>query len=253
MKTSEYLEGLRREGELLAAAVARADLAAPVPPCPEWQVRDLVQHIGTVHRWAAAIVRERFGDRPNPAETEKLRGPLPDDADWVGWFRAGHANLLDTLATADPEADCWHFYPAPSGHAFWVRRQLHETAIHRVDAEAAAGGGLTPVPPAVALDGVDELLAGMHNLDRSQVRSQRPRLLRIHATDAPAGHGDWYVRLTAEHPRTERTGDPAAAECTLSGTAEELYLTLWNRPAPGEITVEGDAALYELWRTTSAI
>lgn len=36
--------------------------------------------------------------------------------------------------------DCWTFLDAPSPLAFWARRQAHETAIHRADAQLAADG-----------------------------------------------------------------------------------------------------------------
>ncbi|MER6443505.1 hypothetical protein ABT275_45720 [Streptomyces sp. NPDC001185] len=41
---------------------------------------------------------------------------------------------------------CWTFNPArvPSPLAFWTRRQAHETAVHRYDAEAATGRPLCP-------------------------------------------------------------------------------------------------------------
>ena len=52
----------------------------------------------------------------------------------------------DTLRTADPAVRCWTFLPAPSPLAFWARRQAHETAIHRADAQLAAG----PVTPFAA-------------------------------------------------------------------------------------------------------
>ncbi|MGH9029357.1 MAG: maleylpyruvate isomerase N-terminal domain-containing protein, partial [Acidimicrobiales bacterium] len=50
MEVSRHVEILRAEGKLLAGAAREADLDAAVPDCPQWQVRDLVQHIGGVHR-----------------------------------------------------------------------------------------------------------------------------------------------------------------------------------------------------------
>ena len=43
----------------MAAAVAGADPDGTVPTCPEWTVRDLVRHMGGVHRWATGFVRGR--------------------------------------------------------------------------------------------------------------------------------------------------------------------------------------------------
>ncbi|MEU8574574.1 maleylpyruvate isomerase family mycothiol-dependent enzyme [Streptomyces asoensis] len=251
METAEFISVLDREGRALAAAAAEAGPDAKVPTCPEWQVRDLLRHTGAVHRWATSFVAladpsfRPFGDPPD----------LDGDA-LLDWFREGHERLVATLSAAPPGLECWHFLPAPSPLAFWARRQAHETAVHRVDAESACGRGpeetARDLDPAFAADGVDELLRGFHARGKSRVRTQTPRVLRVRATDA-AGAA-WTVRLSAEPPVTERdTGGGAAADhdCEVSGPAALLYLSLWNRaPFP---TVTGDATTAALWREKSAV
>jgi hypothetical protein len=37
------------------------------------------------------------------------------------------------------------------------------------------------------------------------------------------------------------------------GTAEELYLALWNRGPYERLEISGDASIMELWRRTAAI
>jgi uncharacterized protein (TIGR03083 family) len=246
VETSEFIAVLRSEGQLLADAAARAELDAEVPPCPGWQVRDLVRHQGIVHRWAARFVTEGL------TEAMPVEGDTPEDGALLAWFREGHAHLVKGLAAAPPELECWHFLQAPSPLAFWARRQAHETAVHRVDAEAALGKDLSPIGTAFAADGVDELLTGFHARARSRVRSERPRSLRVRAVDAPAGQGDWLVRLSADPPRTERAGE-GDADCTVFGTAAELYLALWNRGPYEGLEVSGDASLVDLWRRTAAV
>ena len=54
-----HIARLRAEGELLAGTAERAGFDAPVPACPGWRVRDLLKHLGYVHRWAAGYVREQ--------------------------------------------------------------------------------------------------------------------------------------------------------------------------------------------------
>src|SRR5216683_6561452 len=168
-----YIGALRREGELLADAAQRAGMAAQVPACPGWAVRDLLKHTGYVHRWATGFVAQGL-TRPAGASEEEILGQGPGDAELPGWFREGHAALVRALDTAGPDLDCWAFLAAPSPLAFWARRQAHETAIHRADAEraaaaagpaAAAGAAAGPArsavyEPAFAADGVDELLMG---------------------------------------------------------------------------------------------
>ncbi len=159
MEIAEHIDMLRRQGGLLADAAERAGLDAAVSPCPPWQVRDLLRHTGYIHRWAARHVTERPGQViDGPAEEEILRGGAPDP-ELLAWFRAGYAALAETLATADPALEFATFMAAPSALAFWARRQAHETAIHRADAESAAG--TTPEYPAeFAADGIDELIMG---------------------------------------------------------------------------------------------
>ncbi|MET7941373.1 maleylpyruvate isomerase family mycothiol-dependent enzyme [Streptomyces sp. NPDC005302] len=247
MKTAEHVETLDREGRLLLAAAEAAGVDAKVATCPEWQIRDLVRHTGMVHRWATAFVAEGHTSyHPD--------GGLPDldGDDLLAWFREGHGRLVKTLADASPDLECWSFLPAPSGLAFWARRQAHETTVHRIDAASAREGEPDPVAPEFAVDGIDELLRGFHGRPKSRVRSEEPRVLRVTATDVPTAV--WTVRLSDQAPVSDRaasTADAPPADCELAGPAALLYLALWNRaPFP---SVTGDASLAALWREKSGI
>ena len=242
LETGRYVEILDREGRALASAAERAGTGAKVPTCPDWQVRDLLRHTGTVHRWAASYLREGHTERRPLGDPPELDGP-----ELVAWYREEHRRLVDTLAGAAPDVACWAFLPAPSPLEFWARRQAHETAVHRFDAEAALGGTPSRVAGDFATDGIDELLRGFQARSRSRVRTDEPRALRVRTTDTDAV---WTVRLSPEPPVTTR-GVSGAADCELSGRAEELYLALWNRlPVP---SVTGDRALADLWRERSAV
>lgn len=246
MHTVDYIAHLRREGELLADAGAKAGEHSLVPTCPGWTVGDLVRHTGTIHRWATRIVAERL---PGPVPEDPMSEELTGGA-LLPWFLDGHDNLVRTLRAAGQETECWTFLPAASPVAFWARRQAHETAVHRVDAESARGGELSTLDPAFAADGIDELLTGFHARSRSPVRAEHPRTLRVRPTDADAA---WTVRLSADTaPRTERSAD-GPADCELTGPAQDLYLVLWNRLPLHAATLTGDAALAALWRETSPI
>ena len=251
METAEFIEILRQDGELLADAAETAGWDAPVPPCPGWRVRDLVAHTGCVHRWATGFLA-------GATEPAPLVVDAPADEALASWFRDGHDRLLDRLATAPADLECWTFLPAPSPLEFWARRQAHETAIHRFDAQSALGKGHAPYGTDFALDGVDELVTGFLARSRSRLRSQTPRVLRIRAVDGPSGPVEWWLRLSQDPPRAERTdGRPPAGtktpDCTFSGPAPALYLALWNRGPYEDIEVTGDGSLAELWRATSAI
>jgi uncharacterized protein (TIGR03083 family) len=250
--TAGHIAHLREEGELLAGAADRAGLDAPVPGCPAWRVRDLLKHVGYVHRWAAGYVREqhpKWVDRAS--EREILAGGPRDDA-LAGWFRDGHAALVRALEAADPGMACWTFLDAPSPLAFWARRQAHETAIHRVDAEQAAGtagteAGGASFAPGFAADGVDELIMGF--LGRDAKRGSwdgPPGVLGIHAGDGTGATAHWRVVSTPGQLAVSREAGPA--DCDVTGTAGGLYLLLWNRGDASGLQVRGDPGTLAAFR-----
>lgn len=252
MEVTDYIRALDHEGQLMAEAAERAGLAAPVPACPGWQVRDLLRHQGYVHRWATRFVAEALpAPVPEPTEAEILAGG-PPDPDLNDWFRAGHAALVSALAAADSDLTCWTFLPAPSPRAFWARRQAHETAIHRVDAEQAAAIDLTPIATDLAADGIDELIMGFFGRDERRLSDEQRaggrQIVLVRATDAGC---EWLVTLTADGQRaaTVRRGG-GEADCTLAGPAAGLYLLLWNRAEPdgAAVAVTGDGAVLRAWR-----
>lgn len=245
-----YVEALRREGELLAVAAERADLDDDVATCPGWRLRDLLRHIGGVHRWATHYVAHGRMTRLPREEGKALRQTWPtDDGDadaLVRWFRDGVDALADALAQADPDLDCWQLFPAPSGSAFWARRQYHETTVHRVDAELV-GGAVSPVEPDLAVDGVDEVLDGILP-HRIGPRADPPLTLALQATDTGAG---WHVTVDQDAMTTK--AGTADASCTVRGSAQDLFLLVWNRPTASPVTVEGDERVLDLWREKAAI
>ena len=250
MEIAEHVNALRREGEWLADAAERAGLDAPVPPCAPWQVKDLLRHTGYVHRWAARHITE-CPDQiiDGPSEEEILSGGA-DDARLLAWFRDGHAALTQTLATADPAVACATFMPAPSPLAFWARRQAHETAIHRADADSAAGT-IPEYEADFAADGIDELIMGFGRRRKYQPGSNAEGTrLRVLATDT----GDAWLIEAHEgrlQPRRDVDGQEAAG-CTVSGPASGLYLYLWNRAdaARAGVTVTGDPGLLSAWQSS---
>ncbi|TQK43020.1 uncharacterized protein (TIGR03083 family) [Streptomyces sp. SLBN-118] len=244
METARLIESLFHEGQLLAAAAAEAGPDAMVPTCPDWQVRDLLRHTGTVHRWATGFIAEGHTEYRPFGEHSELDGD-----ELVEWFREGHGLLVAALSEAPADLQCWTFMPAPSPLAFWARRQAHETAIHRADAESARGGKPSPVTAEFAADGIAELLTGFHGRSRSRVRSEAPRSLRVRPLDTD---DVWTVWVSTDVPRTEPS-EEGPADCELSGTAEQLYLTLWNRLPLSAVSVAGEADLAQLWREMSAI
>lgn len=250
MEISEHIEHLAAQGELLAQAAEQAPLDAPVPSCPGWQLRDLLAHIGYVHRWATGYVANAQPDWVDRANEAKVLSAGPPDDVLTRWFRYGHATLVDTLCSADPAVHCWTFMDAPSPLAFWARRQAHETSIHRADAQLAASPGRPPAahPAALAADGIDELVTGFGGRKPGKL-ADSPATLVIRAGDGP-GAPAWTVFMGRPDARVSRGADPPAPGeryCEVSGPPPNLYLTLWNRCPTDGLDVRGDSGVLTTW------
>jgi uncharacterized protein (TIGR03083 family) len=253
MEIRDHIESLASDGGLLADAAERASLDASVPSCPGWRVRDLLTHVGYVHRWATGYVVEAHLKWVDRMGEEELLRAGPPDAELTGWFRAGHADLVSALRAADPALRCWTFLDAPSPLAFWARRQAHETAIHRADAQLAAAPGeaVSGYPAALAADGIDELVTGFGGRKPAKL-ADSPATLVIRAEDG-TGPACWTVVMGHPDARAFRGappgGDPSAGRyCEVSGLAADLYLALWNRRPADGLDVRGDAEVLATWR-----
>ncbi len=131
----------------------------------------------------------------------------------------------------------------------WARRQAHETAIHRVDAELAAGMALGPFGAAFAADGVDELLTCFVPRRSSTLASETPASLSVRCSDTDAS---WVLHIGPEGVTTSTGQTPAGsgADCSVRGAAADLYLALWNRGGPEGLLAEGDADVLGLFLDT---
>ena len=232
MDPKAFIDVLRTQGERLGDALTGVALTTAVPSCPEWTVRDLLLHVGGIHRWAATVVGEARGGPLGIEQPYHIVPELPADDELLGWYRDGHAALVRTLERAPADLVCWQFRPGPSPLAFWARRQAHETTIHRVDAELATGRP-TPVAPGVADDGVDELLTCFGS---SRLRADPEQTLHVHATDT-GGH--WLLRIRPDELVAARVPGDVAADVSVSGPACALYYALWNREPWDALTTTG--------------
>ncbi len=240
---SEHLEAIRESLASFVADARKAGLEAAVPTAPEWDVRELLAHQGMVHRWATDAV---LGRRVDP-ETYRREGL--DSPDPVLWLREGGLRLIKTLEKAPVDLEAFVFLNnAPAPRQFWARRQCHETTIHSVDALAASLGRMptadeTWITQQIALDGIDELLLGFLTRKRATLRSDEPITFAVRPRDV---RRSWLVRVSSDPPVVERDVR-GHADVVLKGTAEQLYLALWNRS--DEIQVKG----YDLWRRTAHV
>jgi uncharacterized protein (TIGR03083 family) len=239
-----HIDQLEQHGRALGDAVERAGLAAEVPTCPTWDVRELLAHIGMVHRWATTHVR----DGEAAANTDPTSFPAPAD-DVVGWYRDGHTTLVHTLRAAPDDLVAMTFLAdAGTPRAFWARRQAHETAIHRSDAEAALGT-VPEFERDFALDGIAELLEGFYARGRGKLVADPPVSLRIAPDDADTY---WRVEIRPDGRAIERDAE-GKVDAMFAGRASDLYLTLWNRRSSGEVRTSGDQAVAALWRERARV
>ena len=238
------------EIDRFATVIRGADPATPVPTCGRWTLADLIQHLAQIHRWVAGMVAELSLTRHS---RKKADLPLPPDpATWADWLAEAQTLLVPVLRAADPEAPMWAW--GPDKHVrFWSRRMVHETGVHRVDAELALGLG-SWVDPAVAADGVEEFL---ENLPRSRSLRGTGEQLRLVASDRP---DRWTI---IRHPaafawtRGDPESDPPgpAASVTVRASTADLYLLLWGRwpSTDARYEVAGDRALLAHWQQHAVI
>jgi hypothetical protein len=230
------------EGELLLSAATAAlphAAAHEVPGCPDRTLEETLRHVGSVHREARLWVRD--GRRPEQWQQ------APPDGDLIGFVRAGLAELMAELSEHDPEEPTDTWWPADRTHGFWRRRMAHETTVHRIDVEAAAGGPVHAVDPDVALDGVDELLFLWfgHRLGELQISSPREGTVALSA----ANH-NWLALLGAGRSGAQRVqeADAMAADALVTAEPMELYLWSWGRLPDQSVRISGDLdAVAHLW------
>jgi uncharacterized protein (TIGR03083 family) len=217
-----YLEHLRADTEALLAAAA-VDLTRSVPTCPDWTVADLLWHVGCVHdRWRR--IAEGITDEAAARAVEEP--PRPADDELPALVRGQAERLIAVLADVDPGAPRWNWTSGPQTAAFIPRRMAHETAVHRVDAERAAGQA-APIDARLAADGIDELLAVL--LPARDPYRGPAGFVGVAETDTGRA---WAVRLeppTAELVSPMRVPKRAQPLEQLVGGAEEVLLTLWGR------------------------
>ncbi len=153
---------------------------------------------------------------------------------------------------------------------FTFRRQAHEALIHRLDAEQTAGqagtqagtqagGAITALDPALAADGVAELLDVMYGGEAPSWGRFEPseHLVRIALTDTGTdlwvrpGHfsgtdpGSGKRHDSAHLVLTDPGTHPGTASATVTGRAADLDAWLWKRRDDRDITVSGDRTAYD--------
>jgi len=242
----EYVDIVDAQTRRSIEVARRGRLDADVPSCPGWSLADLTWHLTEVQSFWAAIV-EGLLDAPDEV-TEPQR---PPDEELIGALDAARHRLVEGLASADPEDACWTWSADKSVH-FVRRRQAHEALIHRVDFELSAGVELVEINPALAADGVDEVLRVMiGGVPDWGTFTPEVATMRLVAEDVNRAWPLQFGRFTGTSPNTGNTYDLDAVEvmevgrpeATVSGRAADLDLWLWGRGPVERLTTDGDPAL----------
>jgi uncharacterized protein (TIGR03083 family) len=235
MNMETFLQHIETEGRRLIDAVAAAPEAA-VKACPGWTNRDLGKHMGDIYAFAMAQLQAR-----NPeARTRSDATPAPAEGDILPWLRQRHHDVLAMLRATAPETPVWTWIPEKTA-AFFFRRMAHETAVHRWDAQQAAGA-ITPMDPELATDGVHEVIyVFMQNRPRRPMSEHPASSLHLHRTD---GDGEWM--LVVRDGTLTVTNEHAKGDVAARGSAQAILLYLWGRSRDG-LECYGDEALIEAW------
>ncbi|HEY0166351.1 MAG TPA: maleylpyruvate isomerase family mycothiol-dependent enzyme [Jatrophihabitans sp.] len=230
-----YLDELERQGRLLRDSARQSALSAGVPSCPGWSVAQLLAHVIRVYGWANSVL---CGGRP-----EAFEFSAPAEEELFEVYDAGLREVVSRLRATSASAAVWTMAPAPSGKLFWARRMAHETAIHRVDAQLAAGFGVEGFEPEFAADGIDELLTGQATrFDRSGL--SQDRTISLTPLDSNAS---WTLSVGPDLLSCR----PAAvdgADLTVFGLASDLYQWIWNRAGDDDVALRGDLTLADRWQ-----
>lgn len=236
MEMTRFRECLAAEFAQLREAAAGTDPAAPVPSCPEWTVADLTGHVAEVYQHKTESMRRGEFPRPWP--------PDPTGEDPLALLDRSYRELVGEFDARPVAERAAHWYEPDPTVGCLLRRMAHETLIHRVDAELAAGTGPSAVPDDLAVDGVDEVLHVMlaymsqgwpKAFEDLPERGEAPAVL------VAAGSASWLLIPT---PTGVTVGSGGAADgvATVSGDPQAVLLWLWGRQPDSGVAVTGDRA-----------
>jgi hypothetical protein len=123
----------------------------------------------------------------------------------------------------------------------------HETVIHRVDAELAAGLPAAHVPDDLAADGIDEVLTCFLAYFSPEAIAGMPgeQLAGQEGTETivvAAGAASWTIRPFRSHEVSVREGVHGQPRARVEGAPGSLLRWLWGRAGDDAVRVTGDPA-----------
>ena len=251
-----YLDHIRQESARFRAVLADCDPAARVPSCPDWDAADLLWHLAGVQLFWARILRHRPHSPEDPEIADEPEAQRPDSyGELLEAFDDFSHALITELERADPEAEAWH-WSGDNRVGTSYRRQAHEALIHRVDAELAAGVPVTPLDPALADDGVAEVLGVMYGgAPPWGTFTPTGETVAVRMTDTGTDLLVALGKFSGTDPDDGKTYEDeddislvdtgAEPVASITGTAADLDAWLWKRQSGDRITTEGDRITVE--------
>lgn len=259
MDKAGYIEAIQNKSAAFLKTVS-AHTAPPlprIPSCPDWNMLDLVVHLGGVHRMWTYVVsnklqenplaqREKFGIIMQPPASvlswfgQSAPETQPLTADVLEWFQQGASKLIEVLDAADPETPVWTWADVQNvGH--WQRAMAIETTVHCWDAQNAVGRP-DSIEPELAKAGIDFMFDASipYRRKRSQAPNGNGETFHFHCIDIA---GEWLVQFEPSGMIIKR--EHGKGDLALRGTAENLLLFLYQRVPADNLEVFGDKALLD--------
>ena len=262
-----YLDHIRTESARFRAVLTDCDPSARVPDLPRLGRR----RPALAPRRGAAVLgqghpappglagRPEIGEEPPPSDPS--RTPSCSTAFDDVLRRAGRPSST----AADPDEPRPGTGRATDRVGTSYRRQAHEALIHRLDAEQTAGAAVTPLDPALAADGVAEVLGRdvrrraavghVHAVRRDDRRAHDRHRRPTCWSSSGSSPAPTPTAARPTRTRTTSTSSTTGAEpvATVTGTAADLDTWLWKRdPAltlgwdeGDRIRIDGDRIAYE--------
>lgn len=232
------------ESAAVRAAIAAAGPDAAIPDCPGWTGIELLEHLVEVHDFWGWVVAHRslapaeYEDPAHAGGTAAERLAATTEA-----LAAATERLIAALAAATTDTPVWSWAGGVQDVSWVVRRMIHETAVHRVDAERAAGRDHR-LDGALAVDGIAEYLAYFAVYGRPDVGGT----VHLHCTDE---HGEWTIDPAATDAAAAVVASHAKADVAVRGPASDVVLRLWGRGSTAELF--GDVDVLERFLAGRAV
>lgn len=232
----DYLTAIEGDGRVLLGIAADFDLALPVPTCPGWTLRDLVEHVSGANHWVGHCVSSGLS-----AQERILPEGPSERAALLTWAWQSVADVVEVLSATAPDELVWTPIRGALGSVWWRRKAALEIAIHRTDAEAALGEVPETIDAPLALDGIDEY-------------AEEFLPLMLHGVGAPPVTAILLSPNDIDDTRTlslipaGEDREPGEPTVEITASASDLLLWMWNRAAGGALKVNGDDAVVEWWK-----